>query len=324
MKKLWVFGDSFAAAKRMTWPPEKAVTPDDLRNGCDKRIWDKDNPKDFKEHLAVKLGVDFISDSAWTAIMGVSDEFMVKVVSQLQGLLNPDDYVLYISTDPLREFIVPDVPNHGNIVNFHMKSFRESLKAKAPPNIIPKLDKQFQIAMDYADYVQCHPEKLASLMVTFQARLAYLNKILTRAVEKNYLIVPGMSFYDQNDILKVGFSTKDIATWDKSFPANDDLLVRGCMGIPSFMELEDPTEYNKIMNNTACWNGVDARRNHLSIPNHSIMGNKIYDSMVNRTNLDLNTGFKTGFLNARNCKSIGETVWEVGNEGGYISDHAHD
>ena len=322
MKKLWVFGDSFAASKKYTWSSELTVTPDDLINGCDKRIWDRDNPKDYKEHLAVKLGVDFISDSPWTAIMGVSDEFMVSVVVKFQGLIQPDDYVLYVSTDPLREFIIPDIPNHGNIVNFHMKSFRESLKSKAPKKVLPKLDKQFQIAMDYADYIQSMPEKLSALLITFQARMTFLNKIFSIVVGKNYLIIPGMSFYDINKQMKVGFSTNDIPTWDKSFPANDDLLVRGCMGIPSFMEMEDPTEYNKIMNNQLCWNGVDARRNHLSIANHPIMADKIYESMVNKTDLDLNTGFKSGFLNARNCKSIGETVWEVGNEGGYISDHS--
>ena len=90
MSTLWVFGDSFAAAKKQLWQdmPMEQIK----KTTKDYRLWDRENPRDYKEHLAVKLEVDYLQDSQWTAANGTSDEFMTMVATRLQPFIQPEDY----------------------------------------------------------------------------------------------------------------------------------------------------------------------------------------------------------------------------------------
>lgn len=198
MSVLHIFGDSFAASKKAMWVdsnnPDKPWSIEDVCEGRAVRLWDKDNPIDYKEHLANLTGCETISDSPWTAIMGVSDEYMVNVVTQYFKHVKPDDYIVYASTDPMRELVLPSMPNHGNIANLHIKGFRDGLLFKQQPSELPKIKKQMQVAMEYGEYIQGDDFKRTCLSITYEARMLFLQNIFTELVGDNFIIVPGMSF----------------------------------------------------------------------------------------------------------------------------------
>ena len=300
MKQLRVFGDSFAAAKDFLWK-DVDLKPDMYKDGkglVGKRRWDPDNPLDYKEHIASKMNCDLINDTPWTAIMGASDDFLIFQLDSVLQDLKEDDVVVFITTDPTREFLIPDLPNHGSVINFHAKVFRDQMLLKLPIEKRPRAEKQIQIAREYVDYIQSDPRKLATLATAFSARIAYIQKVLSKRIE-HFIIAPGMSHFS-GGFQKSGFTMYDVPEWDKRFPANEDFFTRGSIGHVGFYEFEDPEQYNLLLN-SKFYRGVDKRRNHISKKNHEILANKFVDSMVNKNNLDLMTGFEKGFLNYKTC-----------------------
>lgn len=323
MRTLHIFGDSFAAAKGHLWgrseEHDKYHSLEELFNGNFSRIWDKKNPLDFKEHLAAMFDVDILSDSPWTCVQGTSDEYLSIIMSNVRKYIKDDDYVVYISTDPTREFFIENAPNHGNPVNFYIEAFRNAILSRVEMSHRPKVEKQIKTAVDYMEHIQSQKMKLESLAITYHAKMLWINRVLGSV--KNKIIIPGMVHLDSDKVtLKTGFAVTDRPFWDEyllpgmtkvSYMHNDDLKIKGCIGIPSFLELKDPDQYNVLMNHQKCWQGLDKRRNHLSKNNHKILAEKIYDSIVNRTNLDLTKGFESGFLTPANCNNVEYTIDEV-------------
>ena len=312
MKTLHVFGDSFAATKKAVWPGKEGprssdnrFTHEEVATGIAPRNWDKNNPLDYKEHLSLMLDCDVISDSPWTAIMGCSDEYTLRTMSQYVTNIKPQDIVVYVTTDPTREYVLPGIPNHGNISNFHIKRFRECILQRYPASEQPKIQKEIEVAIDYADYIQSDESKRECLAITYQARMAWLKQTLSQLAPKS-IILPGMCFSEQgSNALKTGFATTDILGWDFAPGGNNihnnDIRVRGCLGHISYWEMEDPNLYNTIMNHPKCWNGLDRRANHLIPDNHKILAQKIYNSIEKQVDLDLTIGFVTQVLNPKNC-----------------------
>ena len=67
--------------------------------------------------------------------------------------------------------------------------------------------------------------------------------------------------------------------------------------------------YNFDANTNPDWYGVDPRIGHMSIDNHKIFANKLYDSIINHVHLDLDNGFKEDFID-RKAATDTQDMWD--------------
>ena len=307
MRKLHVYGDSFAAPNFTIWGNGKDLTYEKIISDPSLRNWDPDNPQDYKEIVASKLNTEIISDTPWTATAGASEDIIQRNFLESQSYILPDDIVLIIPTDPLREYLVPLIPTMGNVINLKYSTFIENSIASLDPKLHPMIRAQIKTAIQYNDYIATDTLKIKSLIIQYYAKMAFYQKMLDR-IGCRYLIVPG-----QSDIIY----SENFPRWEQQFDPdtklewdidsldlnihNNHVKVLGSLKRISFNELEDFNQHQNIMNRKDCWDGIDKRRNHLSRNNHRILAEKIIDSLNNSTNLDLSVGFDKKIITKENC-----------------------
>lgn len=308
MRKLHVYGDSFAAPTNISiWGNGKDLTYAEVISDPSLRNWDPDNPQDYKEIIASKLNAEIISDTPWTAVWGASEDITQRNFLESQSSILPDDIVLIIPTDPLREYLVPLIPTMGNVINLKYPTFIENSIASLDPKLHPMIRAQIKAAIQYHDHIATDTLRIKALIIQYYAKMAFYQKMLDR-IGCRYIIVPG-----QSDIIY----SENFPRWEQQFDQNAELewdtdsldlnihnnhiKVLGSLRRISFSEIEDFDEQQHIMNRKDCWNGIDKRRNHLSRNNHRILAEKIIDSLSNSTDLDLSVGFDKNFITRENC-----------------------
>tara|TARA_Y100000022_G_C13209959_1_gene357063 strand:- start:43 stop:990 length:948 start_codon:yes stop_codon:yes gene_type:complete len=307
MRKLHVFGDSFAAPNLTIWGNGKGLTYEKVVSDPSVRNWDPDNPEDYKEIIASKLNAEIISDTPWTAVAGASEDIILRGFLQRQSNILPDDIVLIVPTDPIREYLIPLIPTTGNVINLKNPSFRELMISDYDLKLHPMIRTQMKIAIEYNDHIAVDSLKINSLVVQYYAKMAFYQKMLNK-IGCRYIIIPG-----QSDIIY----SENLPRWEGSFDPNSELewdtdslglnihnnhiKILGSLKRISFNEIKDLNDHQNIMNGKDYWNGIDKRRNHLSRNNHIILAEKIIDSLNNNTNLDLSVGFDKSFITRENC-----------------------
>ena len=306
MRRLHVYGDSFAAPSLTIWGNGKGLTYEKIISDPSLRNWDPDNPQDYKEIIASKLNAEIISDTPWTSVAGASEDVIQRNFLESQSIL-PDDIALIIPTDPLREYLVPLIPTMGNVINLKYSTFIENSIADHDPKLHPLIRAQVRTAIQYNDYIATDTLKIKSLIVQYYAKMAFYQKMLDK-IGCRYLIVPGQSdiIYSENFPRWEGrFDPNAELEWDTDSLGlsihNNHIKVLGSLKRISFNELEDHDQHQNIMNRKDCWYGIDKRRNHLSRNNHKILAEKIIDSLSNSADLDLSADFDKNFITKENC-----------------------
>lgn len=309
MRRLFVFGDSFTATPMHIWGRGDGLTTDIMLNDPSVRQWDKNNPQDYKEILAVKYKADILCDSPWTAVMGASEEWVQKLFLAAEPEITPDDVVLVVTTDPLREYLVPLVPTVGNIINLTDPGFVKQTLEKVPAQYHPQVLDQVKAAIQYFNAIATDDRKIQAIITTYYARIALYQKMLDR-IGCRYLIVPGQAdinyakYFPRWD---PQYNKHEELEWDVDKSGmiihNNHLKVLGSLKRVSYNELVTWNDFESIMNGKDAWCGYDKRRNHLSKQNHKILADKLINSIDNNVDLDLTTDFEHSFITKANCHS---------------------
>jgi len=309
MRKLHVFGDSFTATHMHIWGTGQGLTYDLVLNDPSLRAWDRNNPQDYKEILAVHMDAEIISDSPYTAVMGSSEEYTQQLLVKSADQITSDDIVLIVPTDPLREFLIPLVPTVGNIINLQQPAFVNQLLEKVSPEHHPLIRDQVKAAVRYFNTIATDSGKIKALILSYYARMAYYQRMLDH-IGCRYLIVPGQSDINYSDLWPrwdPQYDREEALDWDVGPYGmnihNPNLKVLGSLKRISFGEMMNTAQVAEIMNADDGWVGFDKRRNHLSRKNHKILASKIIDSLVNNVDLDLTTEFDQAFITKDNCNS---------------------
>lgn len=307
MRKLHVFGDSFAAPNLTIWGNGKDLTYEKVISDPSLRNWDPDNPEDYKEIIASKLNAEIISDTPWTAVAGASEDIILRGFLRGQSYILPDDIVLIATSDPIREYLIPLIPTTGNVINLKNRSFTDQLLSDYDLELHPMIRTQIKIAIEYNDYIATDALRIQALIIQYYAKMAFYQKMLDK-IGCRYIIVPGQSdiIYSENFPRWEGrFDPNTELEWDIDSLGlnihNNHIKVLGSLKRISFNETKDFSENQSIMNSKDCWNGIDKRRNHLSRNNHKILAEKIIDSLINSADLDLSVGFEKNFITKENC-----------------------
>lgn len=98
MSKLWVFGDSFTNEENYHL---------NFKNSSD-WCWTRS--------LAKKLGCD---ELRVCGTHGVGNEFIWYMISESKTKINPDDYVVVVTSSITRRWIFEQYPNYSNILGLH-------------------------------------------------------------------------------------------------------------------------------------------------------------------------------------------------------------
>jgi hypothetical protein len=309
MRKLHVFGDSFTATHMHIWGTGQGLTYDLVLNDPSLRDWDRDNPQDYKELLAVHMDAEIISDSPYTAVMGASEEWTQRLFVESVNHITSDDIVLIVPTDPLREHLIPLVPTVGNIINLSDQRFVNQLLEKVSPEHHPLVRDQVKAALYYFNTISTDGGKIQSLIISYYARMAYYQHMLDH-IGCKYLICPGQADIDYNKQWPrwdPQYNREEVLDWDVGPYSvnihNPKSKVLGSLKRVSYNELSEIKDADAIMNDDDGWAGFDKRRNHMSRANHKILANKLIDSLVNNVDLDLTTGFDQAFITKDNCNS---------------------
>ena len=81
---------------------------------------------------------------------------------------------------------------------------------------------------------------------------------------------------------------------------NIDFEVKGCLDDVNINEFKGKDKLDQIKNAYCIHTGSDGRVGHLSVCNHDVLVEKLYDSLVHKKDLDFTQGFKTNFITEEN------------------------
>lgn len=299
---LWNFGDSFTATTNLMADDS---TLEQSMAGRNREI-DFADPQDYKECVAKGLGLDVVLDSKEVSMMGTANEFNVLRLNNIarRGKITKGDVILFALAEPERQWHIIDIPWLGTLRNLYAKPYEESLvNAASDPGLM-----QYQIDILKA-YQECLIEPYVDKEGIKPVDKAFINyfshiemiKTISKALEVECIILPTSVFTSTDGKTLTGMYGGEHPV--PSIPAMNlnDYGVKGSLGTISYFEIEKPhINYNKVMNNMDGWGGVDQRRNHISLHNHLVLGEKIVRSVKERTLLNLDVGFKSGFINMHN------------------------
>jgi hypothetical protein len=197
----------------------------------------------------------------------------------IDGTLDTDDLIVIGTSAWDRKWMVRDHPGASHLLNLSYPTFRTSIAGDCEPKDRPAIMKQIEIASDY--FIHGWNQSL-----TYIEQIAHLNHI--RAIAKdfrlNVLILPTF----QHNVI------------DKALRAyinyNTNYQVSGFLNQSSLCEFagsDDDMRYANRQNHfLKKWaTGFDVRPNHLSVENHHILTDKLYDTITNNVPLNLEEDF---------------------------------
>jgi hypothetical protein len=201
------------------------------------------------------------------SMIGSSQDYAWSVMQQWKEIITPDDYLIVTLTHPSRFWYIQDDPtlgkaNHINELADHHKVSRETGVA----------------AEMYQKYIQ-RPELDTVFLENRLGWLAYNS--LKRQWRKPLVIFA----FDQHC---------DTSKYDELIFSKGNLTDH-------VSTVEVPGGHtNNAFNNLL--KGYDMRYNHLSLVNHDIMLDKVYNTLTNGDTLDLTNGFVKDLLTESSIK----------------------
>jgi len=222
----------------------------------------RDQEKTWWFRLAQKLDCNGFTNFS---MIGSAQEYAWYMLQVQLDIIQPDDYLLIVATHPARRWWVTDDPTLGKVEFLKEASHIDDNIAKA--------------AVLWERYVQ-RPQ--LDSIATLQ-RIGWLSAIVEKRKWRQPLLIFGFDQlipgYDEFDNIKFskGSLTENIAT-------------------PEIPGGHTNNAYNSLIQ------GVDPRYNHLCLRNHTVLLDKVYDTFVNDTELDLTTGFDLSILTAQSLE----------------------
>jgi len=301
MSTLHLFGDSFSAQYN---PPSGEWQKDGhtVQHLFDK-WFDFYKGYSWSEIISEKLGLKFNNYSH----AGVGMDFMIHQFFGREGqnALKKGDYVFFVLTHYDRRWAVQKLPFASNLGSLKYDTFRKSLLYKYPKQDHGELYAQMEAAYNY--WLYCRDEELE--IITYMSYLQMIRHSCDKLGYKLYFIpalvpVQPLSAYNNESL--------DIITRDLNpFKCSGNLNM---ISINEFVgknwdERMETRNYNFDANTNPDWYGVDPRIGHMSIHNHAIFANKLYDSIINHTDLDLENGFKENFIGKKG-KTDTQEMWD--------------
>lgn len=299
---LWAFGDSFTATANLM---KDDSTLEQSMMGRNREI-DFDDPQDYKECIAKGLGLDVVVDSKDVSMMGTSNEFNVLRLNNLaaRNIITEGDVVLFALAEPERQWHLVDVPWLGSMQNIYSENYSKNLIDNAPDGELRAY--QLEILRAYQESIlepYAEKEGFKPIDKHFINYFSHIEMVKTigRRLGVEVIILPTSVFTDIDGKTVTGMYGEEHPKMAVPAVYLNDYPVKGALGSISYFEIEKPhINYNKVMNNLDGWAGVDRRRNHISYHNHMILGEKIVKSVKEKTLLNLDVGFKTGFIDIHN------------------------
>lgn len=215
-----------------------------------------DTPKLWTELVADQLGCNLVNDSYY----GVSQDFcwMHLQLWSIQQKIQPEDYVIVVLTHPNRYWYLDE---HPDLSNGHQLIDLDEHVGRA----------QAQAIKGYIQYIQ-RPSLDSIQQISRMGWLAWntFSQNLRRP-----LVIKAFEF----ELHKTDkYSSLNVANGQLF----DIQLNEYCVA-----DRERVTEY---------FYGADPRWNHMCLDNHKILADRVCDSFVNDSQLDLTQGFLTELL----------------------------
>ena len=212
--------------------------------------------------LGEKLGVQVINNS----IIGAAQDFAWYCLQDWRDVITPDDYLIVVLTHPARFWFKEDDPSttkYDNLVGYeHLHD----------PGVIAAVK-------SYVSYLQ----RPSLDLVWLENRLAWLAYNAHLQGWRKPLVIKA---FPQE--LRHSVNYPDIRFSNGSL--TDDVSNHEIQIPPNFTCGKDFDDYVAVLDRVN--NGIDVRFNHLCLSNHTILAEKIYQTLTNDVELDLINGFK--------------------------------
>ena len=245
----------------------------------DKFNWDticaSMNPENLWTNvLAKRLNIPYLNHAhAGTGL----DHILTRLQFELlNNNIGSDDLIILGLTSWDRKWLVRDQPEVSHIINLQYDHFWQHFLGATPPKERPKLKKQMEIAWEY--YVHSWNNTLSYIEHSaFHSHLIWLrdNFNLSLIVIPTFepLIVHGKEYCPD--------------------PNKGHYEVTGFLNNASLNEFAGDYEKRRDHYVWNVWgkNGIDRRANHLSLENHDILADKIYNTLMHNDPLDLEENF---------------------------------
>ena len=248
--KLWVFGDSFAMEPNAHY---------DYKNSSD-WIWPRQLASNLPNCDAVRL----------VGRYGISNEYLMKMLSDFKFDLTPKDYIVVITTSIMRQWLFPDAPELSNLHGLWYK-FNNAPTALA---------ERFHSEEEY-------DEKKGITKKQKKAFNAYYDELfLLNSAKRGQMFLEAflgwIEFIFRNNVPNIitlaGFDVQNLHTSNYNLCDIDEA---------EFKTNEIKRKFLFAKGN----DGADPRVMHLSQPNHDVLAEKIYTGFMTRQDIDLTTGF---------------------------------
>ena len=219
--------------------------------------------------LAEKLGVDQTINNS---IIGAAQDFSWYSLQNWSNHITPNDYLVVILTHPGRFWFIEDDPSTAKYdnVNGYEKRFK--------PNVATAIKM-------YIEYIQ----RPSLDTVWLENRLGWLayNAHLRKWRKPLIMLAFTQDIRQAVEYPDIQFSNGSLT----------DHVANPEIAIPPAVFNSDEEFGSYIAKLDEVNNGVDVRHNHMCLRNHAILADKLYQSFVTGTELDLTTGFKTEIFN---------------------------
>lgn len=268
--KLHIYGDSFGSFIQPDEHWQRLKLPDE------NLYWQK--------RLQVKLGCDELVNNSRN---GSSLDFTQWLFNENLSEISKDDYIIVIHTEASRRWFIEDYPNITNFQSFIKFPggeinwpFIDIVTGHRSGDKV-KMRKQIEIATDYCLHVadpgmeDLYGSAISSWFKEFQ--------------REGYKLI-NIPAYNVNSVTE----------WNTGF--NTTGLLEH-VSINEFVPDENNDARMSFIKVTA---GQDGRVGHLSIVNHDIFLDKVYNSFINGDNLELDTGFESSFITKDNWEEYND------------------
>jgi hypothetical protein len=215
-----------------------------------------ESPKCWFNILATKLGNIEIINRS---VYGGCQDWVWDQLHQLYNTITPDDYVVIVLTHPGRFWYIDEDPSISKV------------DSTLPSNINPELQCAIK---NYFQYIQ--RPKLDTIWL--ENRLAWLAYSKHLKGWKKPLVI--LAFEQDFTIAK---TYPDIKFSKGNLFEHVSIAETG----HSKLTMDD---YAEVLDE------FDPRYNHMCLSNHVILGDKIYQNLINNIELNLTTGFKSKFV----------------------------
>lgn len=275
--KLHIYGDSFGSFTQPDEHWQSSRLPDE------NLYWQK--------RLQVKLGCDELVNKSRN---GSSLDFTQWLFNDNLDTISKDDYIIVIHTEASRRWFIEDFPNITNFqsfINFPSGEINwpwiDNITASKTGIDKNKMIKQAEIAKDYCLHVAD-----SGMEDLYGSAISSWFKDLQREGYK-LINIPAYNVQSVKD-WNVGFNTTGFLEH-----VSISEFVPGPLSVSG--------EHNDArINFIQITQGQDGRIGHLSIANHDILLDKVYNSFMNGEDLDLDVGFESNFITKDNWEEYND------------------